>query len=136
MNKDIKARVERLVGPDPTSMRYGSNAENGTLVPFLYFSEFIRWKQDFIERLAGDAKVMLAHAPKHLDGRAVWISKPYEDADSTHTCLALDFQPIKRGVTKDEVVKFITALKEYTIRYTNEEVDELLKRIESEGIVP
>lgn len=144
MTPDIKERLSELIGEmPPTDINYGTilnitNCSNGYLSTAnssgnYYYSTGLmkRWRAQLIERLAKDASILSGHI---FDGKHFCKDWIIADSDDDHTklnatCLALDFQPIKRGVSKDEIINCLR--NEGNLKAQ----DELADRIEREGIV-
>jgi len=75
------------------------------------------WFNDLINQLAKDAKI--------------WITK-----DEQNTYVGLDIQPIKRGVTKAEIIDHLRIEDKARQLFGMEtNLTELIRRIESEGIL-
>jgi hypothetical protein len=54
---------------------------------------------------------------------------------ATHTALLIDVQPIKRGVTKDEIAEMKEKLSSHSWELNQSDVAEFLDRIEREGVL-
>lgn len=61
-----------------------------------------------LEKLLAEGVMVCAHrGPSNLEG--VWIARPYEDVDSTHTGLLIGIKPIKRDTAEGLLREMIAA---------------------------
>jgi hypothetical protein len=107
MNQEVRDRIEKLVGKRPCWSWSDDRLDD--------------WYWSVINRLAKNTQVMTGQ-----DGDAFGVV-PADDYD-THTALVLDIQPIKRGVTKREILKYLRREDSWM------EDKEMADRIEREGI--
>ena len=128
---DIRARIEKLIGPSATV--------NGTVESndAKRVDELWRfWRLGLIDRLEKNAKVLYGR----IEGNYGFFDKPQRHCDGNDAntlCIALDFQPIKRGVTKDEITKMLRTPKDaaqHGYSWSIESAVKLADRIEKEGI--
>jgi hypothetical protein len=105
---EIKSRIEQLVG-------YGPQPTGNSI-----YLDWLGWRTDLINRLTEQAKVVYGY------GNNLYTRDHHESCDGLSGIL-LDIQPIKRGVTKAEIIRYL--------RCANCQPDEdLATRIEREGI--
>ena len=111
MSDDIKARIEKLIGEAPKHFK-----EFGRILEVENVSQdWHIWRMRLIERLAKDAQIA---------------------KDSKYSWLTLDIQPIKRGVTKSEIVEMLRTpvVFESNGVFTFQPLQHLADRIEREGV--
>lgn len=112
MNDDIKARIEKLIGGGlqcSAAMGYAAREHN---------YDWQDWRTQLIDRLAKDAKVLYGDDAQGFFG--------VYDTSCMYSVLTLDIQPIKRGVTKKEIVALLRSVAGNSL---------IADRIEREGIV-
>ena len=120
MNDEIKSRIENLIGK-PSFAFCDDDSDK--------LENWQNWHEALIKRLAKNAISVAAYQHQLDDSRGnTWIARQHMDADSTHSALLLDIQPIKRGVTKKEIVEYLRSATWYSERL------KLAERIECEGI--
>jgi hypothetical protein len=110
---DIRERIEKLIGPRPSSTYHDTH--------------WVQWHEQLINRLAKSARIRYGY--EHKDG---WFLK--RENDHTTSAIMLDFQPIKRGVTKAEIIKELRERNGIDFGLSVP-LKDLADRIESEGII-
>jgi hypothetical protein len=82
--------------------------------------------EQFAEAIAKDAVVLRGNAKGYSDTCGHLTT-------DTHTCIALDFQPIRRSVGVDEIVKVLRGWAE-PLDMSGKEMKDLADRVETYGI--
>jgi hypothetical protein len=121
---EIRDRIEKFIGDAPDFFPVPIKDDKGAYMPLISSEKiFNNWRDDLIERLANQAKIVGCY---YTDGDYIGTAPVANDPRDTHTCIAIDFQPTRKGVTKSEL-----------INHLNNTVGcaEMARRIESEGII-
>lgn len=87
-----------------------------------------RWRSNIIDRLAEQATILEVNHG-YIHGL---MNGPKTEVSDKGTVICLDYQPIKRGVTKAEIVAFLKSPKSISSGYLDKD---LADRIEREGII-
>lgn len=91
---EIKERISKLIGDGPdTDPAVGYIARD-------VHDVWYRWRGALIDRLASQAKTV------YFSQEQGYLSEEQENCD-THSALILDIQPIRKGVTKAELIEVL-----------------------------
>lgn len=144
MTPDIKERLSELIGELPAadymltggySFTYGKTSGGCATFkdkPMYEPATIETWRTQLIEKLTKDARVLLHDKD---------FAEEFYDSDGaefTHTVICLDMQPIRKGVTKNEILKFLKSKIDMELSFgniTDGDAKDLADRIEKEGIV-